>query len=71
MKAVEAIRNVGCEVIGMAAIFTYGFPVAIKKFKAAKVELITLSNYNSVLEVALETNYIQERDIATLQEWRK
>ena len=71
LKAVEAIRNVGCEVIGMAAIFTYGFPVAIKKFKAAKVELITLSNYNSVLEVALETNYIQERDIATLQEWRK
>ncbi|MCU6768717.1 orotate phosphoribosyltransferase [Barnesiella propionica] len=71
LKAVEAIRNVGCEVIGMAAIFTYGFPVAIKKFKAAKVELIALSNYNSVLEVALETNYIQERDIATLQEWRK
>ena len=71
LKAVEAIRNVGCEVIGMAAIFTYGFPVAIKKFKAAKVELITFSNYNSVLEVALETNYIQERDIATLQEWRK
>lgn len=71
LKAVEAIRNVGGEVIGMAAIFTYGFPVAIKKFKAAKVELITLSNYNSVLEVALETNYIQERDIATLQEWRK
>ena len=71
LKAVDAIRNGGCEVIGMAAIFTYGFPVAIKKFKAAKVELITLSNYNSVLEVALETNYIQERDIATLQEWRK
>lgn len=36
LKAVEAIRNVGCEVIGMAAIFTYGFPVAIKKFKAPK-----------------------------------
>ena len=47
LKAVEAIRNAGCEVIGMAAIFTYGFPVAARKFKSAQVELITLSNYNA------------------------
>ncbi|BCI64198.1 MULTISPECIES: orotate phosphoribosyltransferase [Bacteroidales] len=70
LKAVEAIRNAGCEVIGMAAIFTYGFPIAIERFKEAKVKLLTLSNYNAVLEVALETNYIAEEDLATLHEWR-
>lgn len=71
LKAVEAIRNAGCEVIGMAAIFTYGFPVAARKFKSARVELITLSNYNAMLETALETNYIKPEDLETLQEWRK
>lgn len=71
LKAVEAIRNAGCEVIGMAAIFTYGFPVAARKFKSAQVELITLSNYNAMLETALGTNYIKPEDLETLQEWRK
>ena len=71
LKAVEAIRNAGCEVIGMAAIFTYGFPVAARKFKSAQVELITLSNYNAMLETASKTNYIKPEDLETLQEWRK
>ena len=71
LKAVKAIRAAGCEVGGMAAIFTYGFPIAIEKFKEAGVTLITLSNYNSMLEAALETNYIKEEDIETLKEWRK
>ena len=71
LKAVEAIRNAGCEVIGMAAIFTYGFPVAARKFKSAQVELITLSNYNAMLEYTLETNYIKPEDLETLQECRK
>lgn len=55
----------------MAAIFTYGFPVAVKRFNEAGVKLITLSNYNSMLEAALETNYIKEQDLETLKEWRK
>lgn len=71
LKAVEAIRAAGCEVVGMAAIFTYGFPIAVEKFKEAGVTLYTLSNYNSMLEAALETNYIKEEDIETLKEWRK
>lgn len=71
LKAVEAVRAAGCEVTGMAAIFTYGFPVAEKAFAKAGVTLRTLSNYNSMLEAALETNYIKENDLATLQEWRK
>jgi orotate phosphoribosyltransferase len=71
LKAVEAIRNDSSEVLGMLAIFTYGFPVAEQKFKKAKVKLTTLCNYDAVLSEALSTNYITEKDIETLQEWRK
>ncbi len=71
LKAVQAIRNAGCEVVGMAAMFTYQFPVAVEAFKKAEVELITLSNYNALLEAALATKYIREEDIDTLREWRK
>lgn len=71
LKAVEAIRAAGCEVIGMAALFTYGFPVAEENFREAGVNLLTLSNYNAMLEVALDTAYIKPSDIETLKEWRK
>ena len=71
LKAVQAIRNAGCEVVGMAAIFTYGFPVAEEAFDKANVKLRTLSNYNSMLEAALATGYIKDEDVETLKEWRK
>lgn len=71
LKAVEAIRAAGCEVVGMVAMFTYGFPVAEDNFAKAGVKLVTLSNYNAMLEAALATDYIQESDIDTLKEWRK
>jgi orotate phosphoribosyltransferase len=71
LKAVEAIRNFGCDVIGMVAIFTHGFPVSEKKFKNAKVPLTTLSNYDAVIEEAVRTDYISQTEIATLQEWRR
>ncbi|HET9570544.1 MAG TPA: orotate phosphoribosyltransferase [Bacteroidales bacterium] len=70
LKAVEAIRADGSEVIGMLAIFTYGFPEAEEAFRKAKVELTTLSNYDAVLETALATNFIHESELHTLQEWR-
>lgn len=70
LKAVEAIRKAGCEVVGMVAIFTYGFPVATEAFKKAGVELRTLSNYSAMLEAALEVGYIKPEDLETLQEWR-
>ena len=70
LKAVEAIRNAGCEVVGMVALFTYGFPVAETNFAEANVRLLTLSDYNAMLEVALETEYITEDDIETLHNWR-
>lgn len=71
LKAVDAIRNDGSEVLGMVAIFSYGFPVAEQKFKAAKVKLTTLCNYDAVLAEALATKYIAEDDIETLKQWRE
>lgn len=70
LKAVEAIRAAGCEVVGMVALFTYGFPTAQENFAAAGVDLFTLSNYNALLEAALEGNYINEDELSTLREWR-
>lgn len=71
LKAVEAVRRAGGEVVGMAAIFTYGFPIAEEKFKDAGVELYTLSNYAAVLETALESGYITKEELAALKVWRE
>ena len=71
LKAVEAIRQAGCEVVGMVASYTYGFPVAEKAFEDAKVKLVTLTDYEHVVAKAVETGYIQESDIQLLAEWRK
>ena len=71
LKAVEALRAAGCEVVGMAALFTYGFPVAEKAFKEAGIKLMTLSNYEAMLDAALKTGFIAQKDIKTLQEWRE
>jgi orotate phosphoribosyltransferase len=71
LKAVKALREYGVEVVGMVASFTYGFPVAEEAFREAGVTLITLSDYEAVLETAAETGYIKEEDKAVLAEWRK
>jgi orotate phosphoribosyltransferase len=71
LKAVEALRQYGVEVIGMVASFTYGFPVAEEAFAAAGVRLVTLSNYDAVIEEAALTGYIKDEDKAVLAEWRK
>ncbi len=71
MKAIEAVRNAGCDVLGMVAIFTYGLSTAEKTFKEGKVNLTTLCNYDAILDEALRIDYIDESEIKTLQEWRK
>jgi orotate phosphoribosyltransferase len=71
LKAVEAIRNYGCEVVGMVASYTYGFDVAAKAFKEANVELVTLTNYEAVVAEALSTGYIKEEEVALLNQWRE
>lgn len=71
LKAVEAIRQASCEVVGMVASYTYGFPVAEKAFADAGVKLITLTDYEHVVAKALETGYIQQADTQLLTEWRQ
>lgn len=70
LKAVEAIQRDGCKVIGMVAAFTYGFDTAKQAFSDAKVPLITLTNYETLLEVALKTEYISKDEIPILDQWR-
>lgn len=71
LKAAEAIRKNACEVIGMVASYTYGFPVAKKAFKEAGVKLVTLTDYEHVVAEALETGYIADDEVELLHEWRK
>ncbi len=71
LKAVEALRKYGCEVIGMVASYTYGFPVAEKAFADAKVKLVTLADYEHVVEQAVATGYIRQEHVEMLHEWRK
>lgn len=71
LKAVEAVRKHGAEVVGMVAIYTHGFPEAVRNFETAGVRLITLSDYDAVLAEALRTGYITTEQEAMLTEWRK
>lgn len=71
LKAVEALRQHGCEVLGMVAAYTYGFPVAEEAFAAAGVTLTTLTNYEAVVETALQTGYIEQNHVPMLAAWRK
>ena len=70
LKAVAALRDAGFEILGMVASYTYGFPVAAEAFKAAGVELTTLTNYEAVVQAALASGYIEEKHIPMLAEWR-
>lgn len=70
LKAVEAIRRNGSDVLGMLAIFTYGFPRSVVSLHDARVELTTLCDYDAVLNEALATDYIDESELHTLQDWR-
>lgn len=71
LKAVEALRAAGYEVVGMVASYTYGFPVAEKAFADARVHLETLTDYDHVVAEALATGYIAESDVDLLHAWRK
>ncbi len=71
LKAVEALRQYGVEVVGMVASFTYGFPVAEEAFREAGVTLYTLSDYEHIISEAAKTGYIKDEDQPVLAEWRK
>ena len=71
LAAVDALREAGCIVKGMVAIFSYGFTEAKQNFLVHKCPLVTLTDFDSMLEKAIETNYISEADIESLREWNQ
>ncbi len=70
LNAVKALREAGCEVLGMVAIFTYEFKKASDGFEAAVCKLNTLSNYSVLVDTAVATGYIGEAEVETLRKWR-
>ncbi len=70
LKAVAALREAGCLVKGMVAIFTYEFEEAAANFKKAKCELSTLTNYSNLIETAVEKEYIAKKDVESLKQWK-
>lgn len=71
LKAVQDLKAAGFEVLGMVAIFTYGFDIASKNFEEAGIPLICLSDYSAMLPQALANDYIDDSTLASLVEWRK
>lgn len=70
LSAVDALSKAGVDVMGMVAIFSYNFNISRKAFENANIELNTLTNYDTLIEVACETGYIKESDMALLRDWR-
>ena len=71
LECVEALREAGCEVIGLIAIFTHGLPKATTNFEAANCKYATLTDYDTLIEVAKENNYIKDVDMEKLKAWKK
>lgn len=70
MNAVEALRGAGANVKALIAIFDYGFEVAAKRFADAKCRMLSLSNYNALIDYALSSDYIKKEDFNKLKKWR-
>ena len=71
LKALEALHKEGCEIKGLASVFTYGFKIASDNFKKIKCPVVALSNYDMLLQQALKSNFITEKDLKTLKNWRE
>ena len=70
LKAVQAIRDAGCDVKGMVSVFTYGFKTAEDNFTKAKCLLQPLCNYDILIQKAMDSNYIAASDLETLKSWK-
>ena len=70
LECVDALREAGCEVLGMVAIFTYLLPKATVNFEAKECSFKTLTNYDTLVEVAVENNYIAPQDLEKLKAWK-
>jgi len=70
LSAVDALKDAEAKVLGMMGIFTYGFKISEENFSKANTELLTLSDYNHLIEHAVKTGYVSENDKILLQSWR-
>ncbi len=70
LRAVKALREAGCDVVGLVSIFSYGFEEATRNFAEAKCRLISLCSYDSLIDFAIEHNYVQQTEAELLREWR-
>lgn len=70
LKAVQALRDAGFDVLGMVSIFSYGFEIANQNFKDANVSLVSLSDYSFLIRYALEQKYVSEEQVISLKAWR-
>lgn len=71
LRAVDAVANAGCEVLGMVALFDYEFPIAVKRFKEAKLKIASLCNYNTLLDVAEKIRFIDNQEAEALRDWHR
>ncbi|MGN0002901.1 MAG: orotate phosphoribosyltransferase [Sphingobacterium composti] len=71
LQAVQALRDAGCNVVGLVSIFTYGLDVAAKNFAEAKCPVFSLCDYNALIKVAVDNSYVLDSDVELLQAWRK
>jgi orotate phosphoribosyltransferase len=71
ISAVNALKDEGCEVLGVAAIFTYELQKGIDKLEAEGIKAVSLSDYSALLEAAHENHYIDEKDLEALKSWRQ
>jgi len=71
LLAVEALRQAGYDIAGLAAIFTYGFEIAADNFKQANCPFVTLTNYNALIKLVSNDQYISENDVELLKSWRE
>lgn len=71
LQAVDALREAGCNVVGLVSIFTYGFDAAVNNFAEAKCPFFSLCNYDALIKVAVTNSYVLESDVALLEQWRR
>ncbi|GGC80691.1 orotate phosphoribosyltransferase [Enterococcus wangshanyuanii] len=71
LEAASAAAREGADVLGVAAIFTYELPKGIENFTAQNTKLVTLTNYSTLIDAALESNYIASTDVSLLKDWKK
>ena len=71
IKAIQAIKKAGMNVLGMSSIFTYELKIAAKNLKSESIDFFSLSNYSTLIKVAKELNYINDDEIKILKKWNR